>query len=169
MSSFSRRLSRATYLRLKAAARDLYDLTGGLERAAAQTRVAKTRLQAAGSCAPDHEDAFLAADVIADLEQAAGVPVVTRELAHIAGYELFRLPVVGDGNKWVALLGEVSREAGEVIAVLADALQDDGAVTAKEVKTLHLIDQTDDALRVLVKLREALVAASEEAAKGEGT
>tara|TARA_R110002110_G_scaffold64634_3_gene178552 strand:+ start:99 stop:653 length:555 start_codon:yes stop_codon:yes gene_type:complete len=158
--------SRAAYLRIKAASRELYTLAGGLERAAAGTRVAKTKLQGAGSSSPEHETVFLAADVIADLEAAAGEPVVTRELAHLAGYELYCLPRPDADEKWVGLLGEISGEAGEIIAKLAEALRDDGIVTAREVRQLDLIGQTDDALRALVRLREALVVTADAEALG---
>lgn len=157
--------ARADYLRLKAAGRELVSIAGGLERAAAQTRVAKTKLQAAGSPHDEHATVFLSVDVIADLEAATGEPCVTRELAHLAGYELFRLPRVDADEKWVGLLGEVSKEAGEIIGKLAEALRDDGMVSASEVKSFDLIGQTDDALRGLVRLREALVATAAEASE----
>jgi hypothetical protein len=158
--------SRATYLRIKAATRELVDLAGGLVRAAAQTRVGQTKLHNSGSTSIGQETVFLSADVIADLERAAGEPALTRELARIAGFELFTLPTPGAGDNWVAMLGTCSQESAAVIGKLAQALGDDGRVTATEVRATKLIALTDDAISALVMLRHAAVAVIDQTEAG---
>lgn len=150
-----------TYLRIKAATRKLIGLVGGLSFAEEASRVRRSKLSDYGR--PQLAEVFIAADVIADLEQAAGEPIVTRELAHAGGYELFRLPGRPDEDaNFVALLGKSSEDTAAVISRLAKALGNDGKVTAREVRHFNLIDLADEAIARLVELRYAAVAAVDE-------
>lgn len=157
--------SNAVYLQIKAATRRLMETVGGLAFAEAVTRVRKTKLSEYGL--PQAAEVFIAADVIADLEAEAGEPIVTRELARIAGHCLIELPVVEEDENFIARLGLVSKDVGLVINRLAEALGDDGMVTAKEVRKLDLVALTDEAIEQLVCLRRAAVAVlAHEDAKG---
>lgn len=156
-------LPRQAYLAIKAGFRLLVEAAGGVVAAAGGSRVGKTNLSDYGSI--NRLDVFAPADVIADLEASVGEPVVTRALARLAGYELYRLPAAPAEVNWVRLLGEASADTGAVIVRLARALGDDGRVTAAEVRTLDLIALADEALSELVRLR---VAAAATLAAGEG-
>jgi len=68
--------------------------------------------------------------VIADLEAETGEPVVTRALAHLAGFDLVSRET-GDGQPLPRRLGCIAKEAGDVVASLANALAD-GTVTQAE-------------------------------------
>lgn len=80
-----RQLATIAYRQLKAAARRLVAKAGGLEAAAAVTRVNVSRL---GDYQHPEALAFMPADVIADIESDVGDPIVTRELAALAGFDL---------------------------------------------------------------------------------
>lgn len=146
---------RAVYLRLKAATRRLVETAGGLMLAAEVTRVGKTKLSDYGN--QNLDEIFAAADVIADLEAAAGAPLVTRELARIAGHALIALPGASGDEGWIARLGGVSKETGAVIGRLAEALGDDGMVSAAEIRRGDLIGLASEAIEQLVLLRAAAI------------
>src|SRR5690348_7812019 len=80
-----RRHGHGVYMALKAFTRTLIEQAGGLEAAAARTRVGKTQL---GEYAAVGEAAFMPIDVVADLEADIGDAPVSRELAKIAGFAL---------------------------------------------------------------------------------
>ncbi len=82
----ARTLPNDVYLTIKAATRNLAKLCGGVEAAATETRIEKTGVGDYGNI--NKMGSFAPVDVIADLEMAAGEPVVTRALAKIAGYAL---------------------------------------------------------------------------------
>jgi hypothetical protein len=70
---------------MKQAAAELIALVGGVEAASAATRVNAASIRQAID--PDKPNQ-LPADVVLDLESAAGRPVVTAALARLAGYRL---------------------------------------------------------------------------------
>lgn len=82
-----RRHGHGVYLALKAFTRALIEKAGGLEAAATRTRVGKSQLHEYGN--PDKRD-FIPIDVVADLEADVGEPIVSRALAHTAGFALVR-------------------------------------------------------------------------------
>lgn len=117
---------------LKTGFRALVHGCGGLEAAAAATRVAKTVL----ALGYDHAaaDRFPAVDVVADLERAAGEPILTQLLAAMQGYALARIePVAGCELRAIANVGERS---SEVFAAFGRAMAD-GAITAEERALIH--------------------------------
>ncbi len=124
----ARQLPERDYLVLKAATRGLTKLAGGQETAAGVTRVGQQALSRYG--AAQEQEAFAPIDVIADLEAETGDPVVTRALAHLAGFDLVARDR-GDGQPLPRRLGCIAKEAGDVVASLANALAD-GAVTPEE-------------------------------------
>jgi len=78
--------------KIKAATRKLVTQAGGVESAAQVCRVTGASLSYYGL---PHRDQFIPADAIADLENDVGLPLVTRVLAELAGYDL--VPRDGDG------------------------------------------------------------------------
>ncbi len=161
-------LSRHVYLQLKAATRALIDGAGGLAGCEALgLRVRKSTLSDYGSI--NHLNLFAPVDTVADLEASVGEPFVTRMLARLSGYELFRLPKPDENVNWVQLLGEASQDTSAVIGKLAKALGNDGKVTAKEVRDLDLLSLVDEALRELVRMRCAAAAALDEHDRTRGT
>ncbi len=100
---------------------------GGLEAAALTTRVNKTVLAAGYD--QHAKDRFFALDVVADLERAAGVPVLTRLMAGMHGMALVDVePVNGCAISAIALVGE---KASEFFAAFARAMGD-GVITESE-------------------------------------
>ena len=105
---------------------------GGLEAAAAATRVNKTVL--AASYDQHAKDRFPALDVVADLERAAGVPVVTKLLAGMHGLALVHVePISGCA---ISAIASVGRNSSEVFAAFGRALAD-GVITEAERAVLR--------------------------------
>ena len=116
---------------IKALARRLIDVTGGLESAAMICRASKSSLGLYGR--PDHEQ-HIPADVIADLEADAGEPLVTRELARLAGFTL--APLTGDDQPLptdpARLVTRMARELGTFAQAVED-MDEDGIREPHEV------------------------------------
>jgi hypothetical protein len=94
----ARTFGKDTYKRLKRRTDQLIDLCGGLVAASAETRAGKSSL---ANYADSRErsaatNLWAPIDVIADLEHAAGEPLVTRELARLAGYDLLPMATADD-------------------------------------------------------------------------
>lgn len=115
------------YAALKTAFRRLVDKIGGVEAAASYCRVHFSKI--AEYYSPNHPLRFVPADVIADLEAAAEEPIVTRELARIAGYTM--TPFDASGDPMHSALGAALRESAEAAACGLDALGD-GVVSDDE-------------------------------------
>lgn len=117
---------------LKTGFRVLVQQAGGLEAAAAATRVNKTVL--AASYDQEAKDRFPALDVVADLERAAGVPVVTRLLAGMHGLALVHVePISGCA---ISAMASVGQNSSEVFAAFGRALAD-GVITEAERAVLR--------------------------------
>lgn len=117
---------------LKTGFRALVQACGGLEAAAAATRVMKTVLAAGYDQAA--QDRWPGIDVVADLERAAGEPLLTHLLAAMQGYALMRVePLAGCELRAIAQVGERS---SEVFAAFGRAMAD-GAISAQERAVLH--------------------------------
>jgi len=146
---------RAVYLRLKAAARTLIKLAGGQESAASATRASHAMLSRYGH--PD-EAAFMPVDVLADLEADVGNPVVTRQLADLAGFLLVAKPPVGEADPaWIARLAALAKESGEAISKLGQALANGGTISADEIRDLRLRAEVREAMEALAAIDQALV------------
>ena len=146
--------SEQVYLSLKAAFRRLTKAAGGQQAAASLTRVDFQRIGRYGS---PNEAMHVPIDVVADLERDVGLPMVTHELADLAGYILIPKPPAGADAYWVACLGELGKEAGEAIAKLAEALNNDGRIDGDEVRRLGLRQEVREAMEVLAKIDQALI------------
>jgi hypothetical protein len=112
---------------LKTVSRALIEANGGLESAAQVTRPNKTALALAyDQNAPDR---FLTIDAVADLERAAGKPIVTSHLAALAHYRLVGMP--GPSCCAVKAIASVFQNAGEVGSTFARGMED-GALSEQE-------------------------------------
>lgn len=109
----------ADYRALKSAFRQLVAAVGGTEPAAAYTGYHHSRI--AAMYHPDTEDMPNLA-VVADLERVVGLPLVTAQLARLAGHALLPLPCATGSD--AAALADVLRGAGELGARTALALAD---------------------------------------------
>lgn len=133
-----RPLAAEAYARLKAATRKLVRDAGGCEYA--ETRVGKTKLAEYG--APNMPDRFAPVDVIADLERSVGEPLVTRELAAQAGYDLVpagqaAVPLKRLETYLLDLMGQLGALSREIAAAEAD-----GQLDAAEIERIRLAAQT---------------------------
>jgi hypothetical protein len=117
---------------LKTGFRVLVQHAGGLEAAAAASRLNKTHL--AVSYDQEAKDRFPALDVVADLERAAGVPVVTRLLAGMHGLALVHVePISGCA---ISAIASVGQNSSQVFAAFGRAVAD-GAITDGERAVLR--------------------------------
>lgn len=127
-------MNRNPYLLLKAAVRDLIAAAGGNVRAARVSRADNARLSRYGSVS---ESTHAPIDVIADLEQEVGEPIVTRILADLAGYDLVpKAAAAPGGAAFIRHLGDVAQSSGRLLSDLGEAVAD-GTVTAAERARLH--------------------------------
>jgi len=163
MSRGARFHSDATYRALKAAARMAIREAGGLESAAAVTRVERSSLS---RYEQPGADLFMPADVMLDLDAANGVPHLTRELARRLGHVLIELPRLDGTGVWGRHLGDVAKECGEAIAVVGAALSVGGTITAEEVRGLDILREVDEAIERLVVLKAALTRLEQDEGKG---
>ena len=92
----ARTFGKDTYKRLKRRTDQLIDACGGLVAASAETRAGKSSLANYADSRGCGAAATLWApiDIVADLEKVAGEPLVTRELARLAGYDLLPMATV---------------------------------------------------------------------------
>ncbi|SNY94095.1 hypothetical protein SAMN04515647_4418 [Cohaesibacter sp. ES.047] len=139
------------YLRLRHRCRALIKTCGGIECAADLSRVSQAHIGRYG--APDGRD-WMPADVIADLEKDIGEPVVSRALVQALGFEVVKLPDGrwdGDINQQLAAM---FKEVGEVTHHIGECLADDGEITPDECRAHRLRKEIDDALQVLVGMKQ---------------
>jgi len=136
---------------LKTGFRVLVQHAGGLEAAAAASRLNKTHL--AASYEQVEINRFPALDVVADLERAAGAPVVTKLLAGMHGLALVHVePINGCAISAIASVGE---KASKFFADFARAMGD-GVITESE------------RLKLLQEMLDVVAVATEAAAILEG-
>lgn len=141
--------------RLKVASKALVKAVHGTELAG---EIAGMRQQRVSECTLPNCPTFFSLDQVQALEEAGkgsvGWPQVTRALAREHGFALLPLPEDAPGSgEWHRTISEVSREAGDAVAKICEALADDGAVDAADVKRLDLLDEVDEAIAALAKLR----------------
>lgn len=144
-----------TYLALKAAMRDLVAAAGGNVRAAKVSRADSARLSRYGS---PQESMHAPIDVISDLEQEVGDPIVTRILADRAGFVL--VPKATLTNPVPAIYdaaAPVMKEVGDVLTKLGKAMID-GVVTPAEAD--EILPEAREASAQIHALEEALHARS---------
>jgi hypothetical protein len=134
---------------IKVAFDTLMDLVGGVDAASAALGYSKSHLSDAASL--HHPDRAPRLDHAAELELIAGRPLVTAQLARMAGCTLLPLPrAAGTAG---AAIAEVLRGAGELGAEAAAAL-DDGTLT--EAERAALAERLDTLARAAVQARAVL-------------
>ncbi|WP_338661756.1 hypothetical protein VQH23_16165 [Pararoseomonas sp. SCSIO 73927] len=117
---------------LKVATRLLIEKVGGLEAAASCTRIGKSQI---ANCYSPTSDQHLPIDVVCRLEEIAGEPLVTKELARRSRHRLERLDdgKPGDAMKHVAA---VATEMNDVLAAMAAGMSD-GRLCAEDLGRLQ--------------------------------
>lgn len=91
-----------------------------------------------------------------------GWPHITRALAQMQGFELFRLPETdGGADDWLAQIGLLSSEAADITGTICSALGD-GAVCGDDVRRLNMIDAARQLVSVAVGLVARLEAVAQE-------
>lgn len=147
-----------------ALAEELIEAVGGLKRAEAFSRVAKSALSDY-ACA--HVNRYMPSDVIEALEKRAGRPVFTDYLARAVGFLLIRMPEA-EAEPWGRDLRELGKDFGEVSSAICECLGDDdspGRITGAEVRKFDLITKLDRLAEITAEMRaQALLALGE----GEG-
>lgn len=95
-------------------------------------------------------------------EMAAGQdgwPHITRTLALMQGFELFRLPkvdvAVGD---WLTKVAAISTESAEITTKICAGLADDQKVCRDDIRRLGLIEDADQLLALALQMRAQLLA-----------
>lgn len=119
------------YAGLKTGTRLLTRDLGGIDAAAACSRVGRTLWS---DYASPHSDRFIPVDVVIDAEAIAGTPYVTAAMARAQGYHLVPLLARPRGELGDAL-GRISTGVGALFATVAAAFSD-GALSPAERDTL---------------------------------
>lgn len=150
----------------KAATKALIRAAGGQEAAEELTGKSQPRLSAYGG---PNTDAFVPVDVVLALEAVThgqpGHPHVTRWLAREAGFALLRLPrhVDGGAGGIHRAVSGVSKEAGEAVGLVCEALADDGELSPREIREKKIVANIDEAIDRLCDLRALVVRIEAEA------
>lgn len=129
-----RALAQHDYLRLKTATRALIGAVGGIDGAAASSRVGRSEMSRYQD--PHALGVQMPVDVVADLEAACGVPFVTRALAARAEHALIPLLVPGEPAALSRHLSAVAKEFAELVAA-ATAAQADGVLDRHEIDDIE--------------------------------
>lgn len=147
----ARQLPANDYAGIKAATRRLIAEAGGAVDAARATRLDHQGISRFGNSHPDHDERFMPADVIADIEAECGQPILTRKLAELSGYLLVAVPVAGRSG---AVLGAVTakalKETSDVFVALGEGLGD-GAICAADAERIGR--EIDEAMSKLAGLK----------------
>ncbi|MBR1193216.1 phage regulatory CII family protein [Bradyrhizobium sp. AUGA SZCCT0160] len=134
---------------LKAATRRAVKLAGGPNAASEVVRAAASRLSQYGN----HDvPIFAPIDVCAELDRAAGDPVILRAWADLLGFDLTPRNVDAAVAADLAhAAGQVARESGELISAAIDASAD-GNLTPAEARRLD--EEAADVEQKVVNLRK---------------
>lgn len=103
------------------------------------------------SLAPEHSERFMPIDVVAQLEEVASFPFVTKALGDLHGiifeYDESKKPRAGELNQDVVLL---SRRFATLMAEYNDSIAD-GVISLNEAK--RLLRETSDIQQVLMDIK----------------
>lgn len=138
-----RKLTEDLCLTLKAKWRDLVKISGGTDHAGALVGVGISRISDYGS--PLHMDRFPRIDQIAHLELDCGVPIFTRYLADLHGFDL----VQRDAAQPVGIhahFARIVREARDVEIKMAEAMAD-GSIS--DTEKAEIIKEASEAITAL--------------------
>jgi hypothetical protein len=153
----TRRLPERVYLRLKGAFGDLLHANGGGVDAAKRTRLQQPDLSRFQSTNPEHALRFAPIDVVADLEQFAGEPYVTRLLAELNNCLLVPLPEGMAEGALAERTGKSAKEFGDVMVRIGEALRD-GEISEDEASSI--LREIREVMLELSALAEAVRAAT---------
>lgn len=137
---------------LKTATHALVREVGGVDAAAAASRVGRSMLSDYGH--PQKPGMFMPIDVVLDLEAALRRPVVTQQLALAQGFDLVPVEAAESGLVPSAL-AQLGREISALFGETAAAI-DDGRLTDAECQALET--RGAEARRALCALMAALAA-----------
>lgn len=147
----ARQLPANDYAGLKAATRRLLAEAGGPVDAARATRVDHQGLSRYGNSGADHDERFIPADVIADIEAECGQPIVTRKLAELSGYLLVPVPRVAlSGTALGAITASSLKETSDVFVAIGDSLGD-GRISQEDADRISR--EIDEAMAKLAALK----------------
>jgi hypothetical protein len=138
---------------LKDSSQKLINSAGGVESSAMFCRVQKTslgRYQSSADLA-----SYMPIDVVRCLERTSGTVLVTRTLANLMGYELFKLPTPVGEERISKQLNRAFKESGDLLVEGAKALEDE-RVDASEAA--DVLQETREAIIALVQLQHLLEA-----------
>lgn len=138
-----------TYAGLKAATRLVLRDCGGLDAAAASSRVGRSQFS---DYANPNSDKFIPVDVAIDIEAIGGIPHVTAALARAQGYELLPVEPRDRGQLGLALAA-ISAGVGTLFATVATAFAD-GHLTPEEEADLYR--DLDNVIRLASEARALL-------------
>lgn len=119
-------------LSLKAGFRDLVRLAGGQDRAAKMAGTSQSRISENAS--GNYPDCTPRVHHVVILEHDARVPVITRIMAEMAGYELVPMGTCSTQDPHTHL-ARIIKDTGEVAGGLSQALAD-GGISPQEARTL---------------------------------
>lgn len=150
-------------LRLKIATRKAVK---GVHGTALAAEISGSRQQRMSDCQVPNTPDFLRLDEVHAIEEAGkgapDWPPLTRAMARNHGFALLPLPdagaIIGD-SEWHAAIAAVSRETGEVVARVCGALSD-GKVTPDEVRRDHILEEIDQGIASLARMRALAEAAA---------
>lgn len=111
---------------------------------------------------PDSLTLFQAIELEEEARGAEDWPQITRAMARHHDFELLPLASALPGLvDWHRGMAEVSKEAGEVVQKICNALANDGQVTPREIRDNSIIEEIEEAIAKLVNLRAIARAVSE--------
>lgn len=144
-------LKNAWFYRIKAAQRDLINLSGGIDRAAEITSISKSHV---GRWNNAKDTDLMPINAVLMLEEHCGVALITSVMAELNGRRLAdETDAVRRSADVLSAYAETVRHAGEVMSAGAIALAD-GKVTPAEAMT---VDRAVSVLeRGLSELRQTL-------------
>jgi hypothetical protein len=103
---------------------------------------------------PDSFTLFQALELEEEARGAPDWPQITRALARHHDFELLPLAAALPGVvDWHRGMGEVSKEAAEVVQKICAALADDNLVSPKEIIDGAILEEIDEAIAKLANLR----------------
>lgn len=160
---YDAQLSREQF-RLKLASKALVKAVHGTETAG---EICGLRQQRVSEATLPNCPSFFSIEDVRALEEVArgapGWPHVTRALAREHGFALLALPEAGAGEgNWHEAVSVVAKETGEAVSRVCAALSDDGKVSGGEIREQHIVEEIEEAIEGLVKLKGLCLAALDE-------
>lgn len=137
--------------RLKLATRELVRACGGIECAAADLGKGKSTVHRWTD--PHDGEHLINIGDVALLEAVAAAPVVTAQLARMAGGVFVPLPdCAADPETLAGMVLELTGQLGAISTEMRASLADDGEVDAKEAAALLALVEQHDAIAAQLRL-----------------